>query len=196
MAPKTIGLTGGIGSGKSFIAEIFKILGIQVYNSDINAKLLMSENKQLKNGIIKLLGKKAYHSDGQLNRELIAEKIFKNKSKLEKINNLVHPAVREDFQNFVKKHKKHQYVINEAALFVENGSHKDFDHLITVVAPEEVRIERVMKRDGVNQEEVVERMQNQSSDESKMKVSDHVIFNDASENLFVQISSIHQALVK
>ena len=171
-------------------------MNIPVYNSDTNAKVLMVENKELKDGIIQLIGKKAYTSDGQLNRPYIAEKIFKNKSLLEKMNALVHPAVRIDFKKFMKKHKKKPYIINEAALFVENGSYKDFDQLITVVAPEEIRIERVLSRDNSSREEVLKRIKNQSSDDKKMKVSDHVIFNDALENLFVQISKIHGNLLK
>ena len=196
MTVKTIGLTGGIGSGKSFISKIFKLLDIPVYNSDENAKLLMTENKGLKDNIIKLLGKKSYSSDGQLNRKFISDSVFNNVEILAKLNGIVHPAVRKDFNKFVSEHKYSAYVINEAALFVENGSHKDFDYLITVVAPVDLRIERVMERDQVSKDEVLLRMSNQSSDEEKKEKSQFLIYNDITENLFSQISNIHRKLVK
>jgi dephospho-CoA kinase len=197
MTVKIVGLTGGIGSGKTFISEIFRLMGIPIYNSDIQAKRLMAENLDVINDIKNLLGIDAYDSAGNLDRKYIAEIIFNNPEKLEKLNAIVHPSVRKDFEEYAKMQSELNppYIINEAALFVENGSYKDFDKLICVVAPEALRIKRVMNRDQTDVEGVKERIRAQSTDEAKIAVSDFVIYNDAYDNLFEQIMKIHAELI-
>ncbi len=196
MTPKKIGLTGGIGSGKSFIANLFALMKIPIYDSDRQAKFLMINDLGLVEGIKKEFGKKAYNKDGTLNRPLISEQIFKDKERLESINKLVHPAVRKDFKKWSESQKDCPYVINEAALFVENGSYKTLDALISVVSPLELRVARVLKRDLTDRQKVLARMNNQSSDDDKMKVSDFIIYNDEVCNLLQQISKVHQSLIR
>lgn len=193
---KKIGLTGGIGSGKTFIAGIFQKIGIPVYNSDFHAKRLMTSNKELVKEITQLFGKSAYDKDGALNKNHLSSLIFSDATKLEALNSLVHPAVRKDFEHWAAKQKKCSYVINEAALFVENGSHSSFDALITVLSPMALRIKRVMERDQKSKKEIMARINNQSSDEEKIKVSRFLIYNDNSDMLLQQISKINQSILQ
>lgn len=195
MKTLTIGLTGGIGSGKTYVSKILMNMGIPVYNSDDNAKRLMVENKEVIASIISLLGDEAYTKEKDLNKAHISAIIFKNPKKRIGLNKIVHPAVRKDFKRYVKEHKMHPFVINEAALFVENGSYKDFDKLISVIAPMPLRIERIKKRDKSKADAILARMSAQSTDEEKISVSDYVIYNDASDNLLRQISEIHSELI-
>ncbi len=173
---KIVGLTGGIGSGKSTVLNLFRKRGVAVYVADIGAKKLMNEHSQLKKEIINLLGKKSY-SDGVLNRKWIARQVFNNPHKLKELNHLVHPRVREDFLSFVKK-STNDIVIYEAAILFESGSDTLCDFVITVTASEEERIKRVVKRDNCTEEEVRKRIKNQMSDEERIKKSDFVIYND------------------
>lgn len=197
MSVKTVGLTGGIGSGKTFVARIFKIMNIPVYNSDLHAKRLMTEDSDVIRSLKDLLGVQAYDSEGGLDRTYIANVVFKDPVKLGKLNEIVHPAVRRDFKNYVETLSDSlvPYIINEAALFVENGTYKDFDVLASVVAPEALRIKRILSRDDTDITSIQERMQAQSSDQSKIEVSDFVIYNDACDNLFTQITKIHAELL-
>lgn|GEM_PF-61985 len=196
MVTKTVGLTGGIGSGKSYVARIFEKIGVPVYDSDINAKLLMTNKSSVRSKIKSLLGSEAYTNKNEINRAYIAGKVFSNKKLLSGLNQIVHPAVREDFQKFLVKNSDLPYLINEAALFVENGTYEDFDCLITVVSPMEVRIKRIKERDQTSRKDILARMENQSSDSEKIKLSDQVIYNDIVGNLLNQISDIHQELLK
>jgi len=195
MKSLTIGLTGGIGSGKTFISSIFASMGVPIYDSDANAKRLMLENAEVMVDIKNLLGEKAYDSSGNLNRKFIAEIVFKEQKKLTKLNEIVHPAVRKDFLRYTQENQNKPIIINEAALFVENGSYRDFDYLISVVAPKRLRLQRVIKRDSSNINAVKSRIKAQSTDEEKIAVSHYVIYNDASDNLFRQISGIYAELL-
>ncbi len=173
---KIVGLTGGIGSGKSTVLELFKDRGVAVYIADVEAKRLMNEHSKLKEEIIDLLGENAY-LNGQLNRKYIAQQVFNNPQKLQKLNDLVHPKVREDFLSFAKNSKS-EIVIYETAILFESGSDALCDFVISVVANEEERIKRVMKRDNCTEEEVRKRIENQLSDEERVRKSDFVIYND------------------
>ena len=147
---KRIGITGGIGSGKTTVCKIFESLGIPVYYADDRAKVLMTENKKLVDEIKKLIGDKSYFEDGSLNRQYIASVVFKNKNKLEQLNSLVHPAVAKDGILWQQSQSVVPYTLKEAALLIESGSFQALDYLITVWAPKETRIQRVIKRDNIN----------------------------------------------
>ncbi len=189
-----VGITGGIGSGKTTVCRIFEVLNIPVYDADKMAKHLMYTDVKLKAAIKKLLGTAAYHSNGRPNRAEIAKKIFSDKKLLEGINALVHPAVNKDAKAWSAKQNS-PYVLKEAALLVENNSYKKLDFLITVTAPEKMRIERVMKRDGVTLEMVKRRISNQLPESEKVKVSDFVIVNDGKHSLTQQVWDIHRKIV-
>jgi len=191
---KVIGLTGGIGSGKTTVLELFKQLGCATYVSDIEAKKLMSNNVKLISEIKQLLGDEAY-INGNLNRNYIAKIVFNNKEKLKALNALVHPAVREDFKSFVKQSKS-EIVIYEAAILFESGSDALCDYIITVVTDINERIERIIKRDGVTKQQVLERMQHQLNDEIKIEKADFVINNSNVFNTKTQVNSIYKILLK
>lgn len=184
-----IGITGGIGSGKSTVCRIFHVLGIPVYNADNEAKYLMANDNALKRNIVNLLGSESYKNN-QLNREFIASKVFKDKDLLKKLNALVHPAVKNDFIKWSEKQKA-PYVIYEAALMIESGSYKLLDKVIVVTAPLEQRIARVCERDKVHQEKVLARINNQLSQEEMLKYADHVITNDGKTSLISQVLELH-----
>lgn len=162
-----IGLTGGIGSGKTTISKMFEEIGIPVYISDKEAQKIIETNARVKESIKSLFGELAY-VDGKYNRKYIAEIVFKNKYKLQKLNDIVHPLVAKHFEEW-KQLQSSLYVIKEAAILFESGAYRNCDFIITVTAPEEERIRRVVERDGVTEEAVRERMKNQWSDEKKIK---------------------------
>ncbi|NJB69562.1 dephospho-CoA kinase [Saonia flava] len=188
-----VGLTGGIGSGKTTVAKMFKALGVPVYNSDKEAKRLMKRSKKVKKKIIELLGEEAY-VDKKINRSYISQKIFTNEGLLKKMNSIVHPAVRKHFLTWVKKQDA-PYVIQEAAIIFENSSESNYDKIILVTAPKKVRIERVVTRDDISIQKVMERMGNQWDDDIKIEKADYVIDNlnlDETEN---EVLRIHNQLL-
>ncbi|ADV51499.1 Dephospho-CoA kinase [Cellulophaga algicola DSM 14237] len=189
-----VGLTGGIGSGKTTVAKMFHALGVPVYNSDIEAKKLMSASKDLKAKIIALLGEDSY-SDNVLNRSYIANKVFTDPALLAKLNAIVHPEVKNHFTSWVKNQKS-SYVIQETAIIFENSSEHRFDKIILVTAPENLRIERVISRDTISIEKVKERIDNQWSDKKKAKLSDYVIHNLDLEKTSFLVAEIHKQLLK
>jgi dephospho-CoA kinase len=184
-----IGITGGIGSGKSTVCRIFELLGIPVYSADKEAKNLMIRDKKLKKEIIKLLGTESY-INGELNRVFIASRIFNDKDLLAKINALVHPVVKQDFIKWSTQQSA-PYVIYEAALMIESGSYKLMDKLIVITAPSELRIDRVISRDNVERVKVLERIKNQMSQEAMLNYADHVITNDRKMSLIKQVIGLH-----
>ncbi|MFC5044705.1 dephospho-CoA kinase [Aquimarina hainanensis] len=190
---KVVGLTGGIGSGKSTIANMFQDMGIAVYIADKEAKQLMNTDETLQAAIVDLLGEKAYQ-DGALNRAYIANKVFRDKALLEALNSIVHPAVAKDFNNWKNK-QKGQYVIKEAAILFENGGYKKCDYTILVVVPEEERIRRVMQRDNTTEEQVKDRMKNQWTDDQKVPFADFVIRNNNLKNTHDQVQKIHNKII-
>ena len=185
---KIIGLTGGIGSGKSTIASCFSLLNIPVFNADFEAKKLLESDAELKRKILLLLGSEAYHGSFP-NRPFIASKLFSNPDLLSKMNSLVHPAVKNEFTCWIQK-QRGNYVIREAAILFESGTYLDCDFIITVLAPESLRVKRVMKRDKVPVTEVKNRIANQWPDERKVELSQAVIVNDDAHLLFPQILSL------
>jgi dephospho-CoA kinase len=191
---KIIGLTGGIGSGKSTVAAMFARYGIPVYNSDREAKELMDDSPLIKRKIIALLGKDSYQN-GKLDRVYVAERVFKDPKLLGALNAIVHPAVREHFMAWTKKQDS-EYVIQEAAIIFENGTQESYDYIILVHAPLEDRIKRVVERDGVSPEKVMERIQNQWDDDRKIALADFVIENSDLGKTASQVSEIHLKLIK
>jgi dephospho-CoA kinase len=191
---RLLGITGGIGAGKTLVCKVFESLGIPIFNSDIAAKELMNDSIDLKKKIIYLLGEKAYNLDN-LNRAYVAQSVFNDKEKLLALNHLVHPLVREMFKDWVKNNHTKPYVLNEAALLIESGSYRDLDEVIYINAPERIRIKRVMLRDNCNETDVRLRIKNQWSDGEKVKHCKWVINNDNSEMLLPQILKIHKEII-
>lgn len=190
---KVIGLTGGIGSGKSTVARMFELLNVPVYYADLEAKRLMTDNVTLKLGITQLFGDKAYVNN-KLNRGYIAEVVFKDKTKLKALNALVHPEVRKDFLQWIDTQSA-PYVIQENPLIFEKNDQELFDKVIIVTADKEVRIQRIIDRDGTSKDQILDRMANQLDDTEKTELADFVIYNESLENTKVQVSRIHQQLL-
>ncbi len=190
-----VGITGGIGSGKTTVCGIFSTLGIPVYYADTRAKELMNSDPELKNQIIKLFGKEAYLPEGGLNTKHIASKAFTDKTLLQQLNALVHPAVFRDSINWFQEHSDKPYVLYEAAIMFESGNNKMMDKMITVYAPEEDRISRIIARDKVGRVDVLDRINKQLPEEEKIKRADFIIYNDETHPLIEQIMNIHQQLI-
>ncbi len=189
-----VGITGGIGSGKTTASKIFEILGIPVYYADTRAKELMNTDPELKASLIKLFGESIYVENG-LERKKLAGLIFSDKTALEKVNQLVHPAVGRDFLTWCDRQNS-PYVMEEAAILFENSLYKRFWKIILVTAPESLRIERVCQRDQIDPDTVRQRMANQWPDEKKIALADYVIHNDESHLLIPQVIHIHHQLLK
>ena len=185
---KRIGITGGIGAGKSLVAEIIKAMGYPVYNSDERAKELTDSNPKIKEGLIHLFGEEIYQN-GTLNKFALAQAIFSDESLREKVNALIHPIVREDF-NLWALAQNNSLVFNESAILFETGSFKKFDAIILVYAPTELRIKRIMKRDNCSENEVLKRMNSQFSDEEKYQLTEFRVLNDEQTPLLVQVEKI------
>ena len=191
---KIVGLTGGIGSGKSTVLEMFKDLGATIYIADVEAKNLMSKNLELVHQIKGVFGEQAY-SNGVLNRKFISSIVFKDKKRLQTLNSLVHPKVREHFQNFIKNTKA-SIVIYEAAILFESNNYKMCDFIITVIANFNNKIERVIKRDAISKQQIIDRIQNQSSDSFKIEKSHFVIKNDSIHETKKQVETVFSILTK
>ncbi|WP_457615623.1 dephospho-CoA kinase [Lutibacter sp.] len=191
---KIVGLTGGIGSGKTTVLKMFQQLGASVYIADAEAKKLMHTNKKLMQEITDLFGKEAYINN-KLNKQYIANVVFNNKEKLEELNKLVHPKVREHFFEFVKNSNS-SIVIYEAAILFESKSNTFCDFVITVVSNNEERVKRIIKRDGLTKQQVLDRMKNQTTDEYKIKKSNFVIKNDSLDNTKNQVLTIFNLVSK
>lgn len=190
---KVIGLTGGIGSGKTTVANFFKELGIPVYIADDEAKSLMNTSTEVKSRIIGLLGEKAY-PDGILDRKYVAAQVFNSPDKLEKLNSIVHPAVATDFENW-KNSQNSPYVIYEAAILFEKGGHKKCDAVILVTAPYEERIKRLKNRDKSSEEDIEARMKHQWSDSKKRKLADFEIKNLNLQKTREQVRKLHEIIL-
>lgn len=187
-----VGLTGGIGSGKSTVAHVFEILGIPVYYADKEAKRLMNEDPEIRMQLVAHFGEETY-ADNLINRRYLAEIVFKDKEKLQLLNSLVHPITIARAEEWMQKQDT-PYVIKEAALIFESGSQENLDYVIGVSAPLNLRIHRTMKRDGVSREEVLNRMQHQIQESIKMRLCDFVIRNDEQHLVLPQVLAIHEKL--
>ncbi len=196
--PFRVGITGGIGSGKSTVCRIFQeALGIPIFYADIWAKKLINYDPDLRKGIIDLFGAEAYTPDGAYNRPFVAKIAFADSAKLAALNALVHPAVETESLDW----HQHQaelgcpYTLKEAALLVESGGYKHLDFMIVVTAPEALRMQRVMDRDRLTEEEVRARMRGQLPEEATLKLADFILINDGSQMLLPQVWEIHQAIL-
>ena len=189
-----VGLTGGIGSGKTTVVKMFNELGVPVYIADLEAKKLMNTSKVIKRKLLQLFGDEAY-VDGKLNRPFLANKIYSDKELLIKMNAIVHPKVKAHFIKWKKK-QDFEYIIKETAILFENNSYQDCNFVITVTASEEDRIQRVISRDNSSSEKVKAIMNNQWSDEEKVKLSNFVIENTNLSKTENQVRIIHQKILK
>lgn len=184
-----VGLTGGIGSGKSTVAAMFRDLGVPVYDSDVRAKALMVDSPELKKAIGELLGPEAYQED-RLDRAYVAKRVFGDPALLEQLNALVHPAVRQDFLAWARAQAT-DYVIQETALIFETGSQDQYDRVLLVTAPKETRLQRVIQRDAALREEVLQRMDNQMPEDRKEALADFTIENLELEATEAKVGELH-----
>ncbi len=190
-----IGITGGIGSGKTTVCKIFHLLGVPIYYADDEAKKLLDQNENVRSGILKKFGNEVLNSNGLIDRKELASIVFNNKEKLDQLNGIIHPAVAEHFEEWLQKNKNAKYILKEAAILFESNAYKAVDRVITVVAPLELKIERAIQRDKTDRKTVEDRIKNQISDEEKMKRSQFVIINDEKQLLIPQVIEIHQQLL-
>ncbi len=188
-----VGLTGGMGSGKTTVANFFKELGVPVYIADSAGKKLMNTNVELRSRIISIFGNHAYSND-LLDKKYIADQVFNSPDKLQQLNNLVHPAVVQDFQHWKEK-QEGPYVIYEAAILFETGGYEKCDFIILVTAPLDERIKRLQDRDQSSLEEIEARIQHQWSDEKKRKLSDYEIINNNLSSTKDQVRNLHKILI-
>lgn len=188
-----VGITGGIGSGKTTVCRIFETLGIPVYYADDRAKYLMNNDAGLKAQLIRRFGEEVYKNN-ELDRPFLARQVFNNPEALKDLNNLVHPAVARDSERWQHEHSDTAYTLKEAALLYESGSYRQLDKIIVVTAPLDVRVKRVMERDGVTRQEVLDRIKNQIPEEEKVARADYVINNDGEKSLIEQVLAIHHHL--
>jgi dephospho-CoA kinase len=194
--PLQIGITGGIGSGKSLICKIFSCLGIPIYDADSRAKSIMTTDGILVEQIKKEFGSLSYYEDGRLNREYLSSAVFNDADKLKRLNELVHPRVGADSEKWVEENAAHPYLLREAALLFESGSFKKLDKVIVVTAPEALRVKRVLQRDKQRTEqEVIAIIHNQMTEEEKVKRADFVIHNDETELVVPQVLKLHEQFV-
>ncbi len=189
-----VGVTGGIGSGKSTVCRVFEALGVPVYYADSRARELSEQHPDIVTGYKSLLGKGAYTEEGKLNRPFVASQIFSDKGLLEKVNQLVHPVVQKDFLHWAQ-HFETQMVIEEAAILLESGGHHHLDFIILVTAPEQVRIQRVVSRDGGTPQMVKDRMDGQWTDMQRMPLADFIIHNNDHDLVIPQVLKIYKAII-
>ena len=190
-----VGITGGIGSGKTTVCKVFQILGAPIYFADIRAKVILDTNEEVKLKIINCFGNELLSDSGFVDRIKLAAFVFNSKEKLEKLNAILHPLVQIDFENWLKQHATYNYILKEAAILFESGSFKNLDSIITVIAPLDLRISRVMFRDDISKSQIESRIDKQISDEEKIKRSQFVIYNNEEDFLIPQILKIHKQLL-
>ncbi len=191
--PLQIGVTGGIGAGKTLVCRIFQCLGVPVYNADERARYLMAHQGDLIRNIAQSFGEESYLPDGTLNRSFLAQQVFQDADKVQQLNQLVHPEVGKDYQRWLMEHSQTPYVIKEAALMIESGSYKSLDYLVTISAPEEVRLGRVLKRDPQrDRQQILDIMSNQISETQRIEIADFVLYNDQQQLLIPQVLELHQ----
>ena len=187
-----IGITGGIGSGKTTVCRVFQVLGIPVFYADVAAKSIMHTDAELREDIIKSFGTDSYTANGELNRKYISAIVFNDKEQLANLNALVHPAVFRAFDSWVRAQVQAPYILKEAALLFESDSYKLCDLSILVKSPDDLRVKRIIERDHTTAEEVRLRMDRQFSDEQKEKLADHILINDEQMLIIPQILELHQ----
>lgn len=192
--PICIGLTGGIGSGKSTVAKIFQSLGVPVFNSDIEGKKILNTDQETINAVKIAFG--SVYLNNKIDTQKLAKIVFKDQSALQKLNSIVHPKVKEAFEDWKGKHKKSPFLLKEAAILVESGIYKELDGLIVVTAPKDIRVKRVIKRDGSTTEKVLERINAQLLDSEIIKFSNYRINNNGNKLVIPQVLRTYQELLK
>ncbi len=191
-----IGVTGGIGSGKSMVCKIFALLGAPTYDADSRAKKLMTEDAVLVDQVKKKFGAQSYFQDGSLNREYLSKEVFNNAEKLKEMNKLVHPRVAVDSEKWMNENVQAPYLIKEAALLFESGSYRALDKIIVVTAPEHLRLQRVINRDKTKtKEDVLKIIRSQMAEEEKIKQADFVINNDETDLVIPQVLKLHERFI-
>ena len=191
---RIVGLTGGIGSGKSSILEIFKKIGVSTYNADESAKKLISTNKNIIHSIKQLFGEEIYN-ENELNSKLVSKIVFNDKEKLKSLNSIIHPEVAKDFEGFCHNHRHETYIVKEAAIIFETKTENLFDKIIYVRAPDDIRIDRVMQRDNLSREDVLIRIRNQLTETSILDKCDFVIDNTNYSELERKVLQIHDVII-
>lgn len=191
LSPLIVGITGGIGSGKTTAASVFEKLGVPIYIADEKARQLTASNDDILAYIKHTYGDAMFDDTGGLKRKALGEEVFGDKDKLNQLNKVIHPIVAADFKQWSAAQSS-PYVLKEAAVLFESGTYTDCDYVVLVVAPRETRIQRVIKRSGLSREDIESRMHHQWSDEDKMALSDFVIYNDDEHDLIPQIYEIHE----
>jgi dephospho-CoA kinase len=190
---KKIGLTGGIGSGKSYVAKVIEAMGYPVYYSDSRSKELSNQHPKIREQLISEFGEEVY-KNGELNKQLLAKKIYSNDSARSTVNAIIHPVVREDFSAWADANSSNDLVFNEAAILFEMGTYTQFDSTILVYAPEHIKIERIVQRDHISIDEIQQKMKTQWSDADKLKLTAHHILNDGHSPLLNQIENVLEKL--
>lgn len=187
--PYKIAIVGGIGSGKSVVSRLLRLLGIPVYECDAEAKRLMNVNESLRLALMNAVGREAYGSDGRLDRRYLANYMFGHADRVALVNGIVHPVVRDDFREWTQRMGDPVVAVETAILF-ESGLDADVDAILLVYAPEKIRVERAMRRDGADEASVRRRMENQRKDEELMSLSTYTIYNDDTESVIAQVKSV------
>lgn len=190
--PLLVGITGGIGSGKTTVSKIFGALGIPIFNSDVEAKKIVNNNVNVIKQIKTAFGN-VYDENGLDNKQLSAI-VFKDKKALEKLNKIVHPIVAQNFEHWIEEHKNSKILMKEAAILIESGAYKSLDEIILIIAPKEKRIERVIRRDGVLLEDIKVRIDKQLTDEEKTKYANYLINNNEEQLLIPQVLKVYEQL--
>jgi dephospho-CoA kinase len=196
LKPLQIGITGGIGSGKSVVCKLFSILGIPVYNADDRAKWLTNHDPEIREKVIALLGFESYTKEGFYNRAFVASVVFKNEELLKKLNAIIHPAVLKDTGNWVSENADSIYLIKEAAIMKKAGENNNLDYVVIVEAPIELRIQRILRRDNRTENEIRAIIQQQASDEERAKIADFTIHNNETSALIPQVLKLHEFFKK
>lgn len=189
-----VGLTGGIGSGKSTVASVFSALGVPVYEADAHSKQIIDTDRELQARLVEVLGTEVM-KEGRIDRPKMASLIFENKKLLETVNSLIHPAVAKHFADW-KSEQSYPYVIKEAAILFESGSYRQCNRIVVVTAPKEMRVDRVMMRSGMSREEVLARMNNQWPEEQKVEKANYIVKNDFSQSVIKQVIHIHEDIIR
>jgi dephospho-CoA kinase len=190
-----VGLTGNIGSGKTVVAKVFSSLGIPVFHADNKARALLDDDR-IKNEIRLIFGDQVFSPSGEVRRPALAEIVFSNQALLEKLNSIIHPEVRKSYRQWCLQPRDSAYTLYEAAILFESGHYQEMDKIICVVAPEEMRISRVMERDGVSRHEVEMRIASQWPEEKKAELADYIIKNDGSSMIISQVLEVHNRLLE
>jgi len=193
--PIKLGITGGIGSGKSVVSRLLEVMNVPVYIADTESKRLTATDPYIRKELIKLLGEEVYQND-KLNKPLLANYLFSDPEHARKVNSIIHPRVKEDFRQWAEKHKASPIIAMEAAILIEAGFADEVDHIVMVYAPMDLRIERATKRDAAPKEAIVKRIQSQMSDEEKISLAHYTIWNDDSRSIIPQVEDLVERCCK